>query len=91
MEVRLTADQEAFVRDALESGRLESPEEAAQEAFALWEERERRRAELRASLDAAEAAIDAGLGEPAVTRETVQELAARVKERGRARLASQRG
>jgi Arc/MetJ-type ribon-helix-helix transcriptional regulator len=60
MEVHLTPDQEAFVRQAIASGRLERAEDALQEAFALWESRERNRAELLAGLDAAEADIAAG-------------------------------
>lgn len=41
MEVRLTPDQEAFVRQAIESGRLPRAEDAVEEALSLWEERER--------------------------------------------------
>ena len=43
MEVQLTTDQKAFVRRAVESGRLHSEEEAIKEALALWEDRERQR------------------------------------------------
>ncbi|HYW39660.1 MAG TPA: hypothetical protein VE957_16235 [Terriglobales bacterium] len=38
-------DQKAFVRQAIESGRLHREEDAGQEALSLWEERERTRAE----------------------------------------------
>ena len=48
MEVHLSADQQAFVRQVVSSGRLQGEEEAVQEAFALWEERERRRMEILA-------------------------------------------
>ena len=44
MEVHLTPDQKAFVRQAIESGRLHREEDAVQEALSLWEERERARA-----------------------------------------------
>ena len=44
MEVRLTPDQEAFVRHAIESGRFHRAEDAVEEALLLWEERERKRA-----------------------------------------------
>jgi len=37
MEVHLTPDQKAFVRQAIESGRLNREEEAVQEALSLWE------------------------------------------------------
>jgi Arc/MetJ-type ribon-helix-helix transcriptional regulator len=60
MEVHLTPDQEALVRDAIASGRLNRPEDAVEQALLLWEERERRRVEILASLDAAEADIKAG-------------------------------
>ena len=39
MEVHLTPDQEAFIRDAIGSGRIEREEDAVREALALWEER----------------------------------------------------
>ncbi len=41
MEVQLTADQEAFIRQAAASGRYPSPEAAVRDAMAHWEERER--------------------------------------------------
>jgi len=41
MEVQLTQDQKAFVRQAIESGRLRTEEDAVKEALSLWEERER--------------------------------------------------
>lgn len=46
MEVQLTPDQKAFVRQAIQTGRLHREEDAVQEALALWEERERTRAEI---------------------------------------------
>jgi len=46
MDVNLTPDQKAFARRAIESGRLHSEQDAVQEALALWEERERQRAEF---------------------------------------------
>jgi Arc/MetJ-type ribon-helix-helix transcriptional regulator len=87
MEVRLTPDQEAFVRHAIEDGRFHRPEDAVAEALALWEERERTRAEVLAALDAAEASLAKGEGQ-AITPENVQKVAADVKQRGRARLAA---
>ncbi len=55
MEVSLTPDQKAFIRQAIETGRLQHEEEAVQEALSLWEERERKRAEFLASLEDAKA------------------------------------
>ena len=57
MEVQLTPDQKAFIRLAIESGRLHGEEDAVQEALSLWEERERTRAEILAAVDAAEASL----------------------------------
>ena len=62
MEVELTRDQQALIRQAIEAGRLHGPEEAAKEALSLWEERERRRAEILASVDIAEASRAAAKG-----------------------------
>ncbi len=42
MEVQLTPNQEAFIRQAIQTGRLHRKEDAVQEAISLWEERERR-------------------------------------------------
>jgi putative addiction module CopG family antidote len=88
MEVRLTPDQEAFVRQAIESGRLHRAEDAVEEALSLWEERERKRAELLATLDEAEASLARGEGR-IITQESMRELAEEVKERGRSRLAAE--
>jgi hypothetical protein len=43
MVVRFIPDpeQEALIRQAIASGRLRRPDEAAKEAFLLWEQRER--------------------------------------------------
>jgi len=89
MEVHLTPDQEAFVRQAIESGRLHRPEDAVEEALRLWEERERTRAEILAAVDAAEASLDRGEGIE-VTEQSMRELAEGVKQRGRARLEGER-
>ena len=88
MEYRLTADQQASARLAVESGRLHSEEEAIQEALALWEERERGRVELLATLDDARASLARGDGR-VITRESMRELAAEVRDRGRAGLIAE--
>lgn len=89
MEVHLTPDQKAFVRQAIESGRLRGEEDAVREALSLWEERERRRLEILAAVDAAEASFARGEGRSVTTREEAQQLADDVKQRGRARLAAE--
>jgi Arc/MetJ-type ribon-helix-helix transcriptional regulator len=88
MEVELTSDQRAFARHAVESGRLRSEQDAVEEALALWEERERRRVEFRATLDEARASLARGEGRP-ITQGSMRELSAEVKERGRARLIAE--
>lgn len=88
MEVQLTPDQKAFVRQAIESGRLRREEDAVKEALSLWEERERNRAEILAAVDEAEASLTRGEGRN-ITRESMNELAESVKLRGRARLAAE--
>jgi Arc/MetJ-type ribon-helix-helix transcriptional regulator len=90
MEVRLTPDQEAFVRQAIESGRLHCAEDALEEALSLWEERERTRAEILAAVDAAEASLARGEGRTITNEQSMRQLAEEVKQRGRARLATQR-
>jgi putative addiction module CopG family antidote len=88
MDVHLTPDQQAFIRRAIESGRFTRAEDAVEEALSLWEGRERKRAEILASVDAAEASLARGEG-LIITQESMRDLADRVKERGRARLANE--
>ena len=85
MNVDLTPDQRAFAQRAIESGRFSREEEAVQEALRLWEERERRRIELLAAIDEAEASLARGAGRP-ITEESMAALAEEVKRRGRRRL-----
>lgn len=89
MNVELTPDQRALVKRAIDSGRFSHEDEAVQEALSLWEERERRRLEILASLDEAEASLARGEGRP-ITEESMTVLAEEVKQRGRARLAAER-
>lgn len=89
MEVHLTPDQKAFVRQAIESGRLNREEEAVQEALSLWEQRERTRAEILAAVDVAEASVARGEGR-VITQESMRQLADEGKQRGRNRLTAER-
>jgi len=86
MNVELTADQRAFVQRAIENGRFSREEEAVQEALALWEERERRRLEILAMVDEAEASLARGEGRE-ITEESMKALAEDVKQRMRRRIA----
>lgn len=88
MEVQLTPDQKAFIRQAIESGRLQREEDALHEALSLWEERERTRAEILTAVDVAEASIARGEGR-LITQDSVRQLADEVKQRGRGRLAAE--
>ena len=88
MEVQFTPDQEAFVRQAIAKGRLHRQEDAVQEALLMWEQRERVRAEILASVDTAEESIARGKGR-VITQESMRHLADDVKQRGRARLAAE--
>ncbi len=72
MDVGLTADQKAFARRAIESGRLHSEEDAVHEALTLWEERERQRAEFLFTLDDARASLNGGEGR-VITPESMQQ------------------
>jgi Arc/MetJ-type ribon-helix-helix transcriptional regulator len=60
MEVQFTPEQEAFIRQAIASGRLHRPEDAIQQALSLWERQERSRLEMLAALDEAEADLQTG-------------------------------
>jgi putative addiction module CopG family antidote len=88
MEVQLTPDQKAFVRQAIQSGRLHREEDAVKEALALWEERERTRAEILVAVDEAEASLARGEGR-IITQQSMRDLAGEVKQRGRDRLAAE--
>jgi len=89
MEVQLTPDQQAFVRQAFESGRLLREEDPVKQAMLLWEERERRRVEILAAVDEAEASLARGEGRSITTYQQVKQLADDVKRRGRARLSAE--
>ena len=89
MNVQLTPDQQAFVQKAIESGRFSHEEEAVQEALALWEERERRRLELVAMIDEADASLARGEGVP-MTEESVKVLVEEAKQRLRRRIEVER-
>jgi len=88
MEVQFTPEQKVFVRQAIETGRLHSEEEAIREALSLWEERERTRTEILAAVDVAEASLDRGATR-VITEQSMRDLAAEVKQRGRAKLAAE--
>jgi len=67
---------------------LHSEEAAVREALALWEERGRGRIELLATVTETRASLARGEGR-VNTQESMRELGAEVKERGRARLIAE--
>lgn len=89
MNVELIPDQRAFVQKSIESGRLARKEDAVREALARWEERERRRLEILAMLDEADAELARGEGIP-LTEESVKALTEEAKQRLRRRIEAER-
>jgi Arc/MetJ-type ribon-helix-helix transcriptional regulator len=89
MQLKLTPEQSEFVRLAIEAGRLRRPEDVIQEALALWVDRERRRAELLAKIDEAEASAARGEGR-IITSQSMRDLAEEVHQRGLTRLAAEK-
>jgi len=89
MEVRLSPDQESFIRQAIDAGRFRSSEEAVREALLLWEERERRRLEILAAVDQAEASLARGEGTSISSQAELTDFANNIKQRGLQRLASE--
>ena len=84
----MTPDQEACIRQAIETGRFQREEDVVREALSLWEERERKRAEFLATPDDAKASLARGEGR-IITQQSMRELAEEVKQRGLARLATE--
>ena len=85
MEVQLTEGQKALIQHAIQTGRFAREEDALQEALSLWESRERRRAEILAAVDLAEASAARGGGRLIATYEETVQLADEIKRRGSAR------
>ena len=82
MQIALTPGREAFIRHAIERGRLDRAEDAVTEALLLWEERERVRSEFLASRDESRGFIALGEG-IAIMQDSMRALAEQVKRRGR--------
>jgi Arc/MetJ-type ribon-helix-helix transcriptional regulator len=88
MQIDLTPEQQDFVRQAIESGRFERPEDAVQAAMTLWVDRERRRAEILTAVDIARASIRRGESIE-ITQESMRALAEDIKRRGRAQFVDE--
>jgi putative addiction module CopG family antidote len=83
MDVRLTPEQEALIRQGIENGEYRTAEDAVKEALAHWEEDKRRLAELRALIDEGDADLAAGRYTD-FTEETLPDLIEQIKREGRA-------
>ena len=88
MQIELTPEQRDFVRRAMDEGRLKRAEDAVQQGLELWIERERRRDEILAAIDEAEASLARGEGR-IITEDSMRQLAEEVHQRGLARLAAE--
>ncbi len=86
MDITLTPEQSDIVRQAVESGRVHDSRQAVEQAIALWVERERRRAELVTSLEAAEASLSRGEG-IVITRDSMEAMVRDVIDRCARRLS----
>jgi Arc/MetJ-type ribon-helix-helix transcriptional regulator len=60
VQVDFTPDQEAFVQEAIRSGRLNRAEDAVRQALSLWERDERKRLEILAAFEESEADLESG-------------------------------
>lgn len=89
MEVQLTDDQVAVVRQAIESGQYSSEEDALRHVLSIWDEREQYLAEIRADLAIAEAQFARGEGRTISSLEESRQLVDEICQRGMARLAAE--
>ncbi len=89
MEVHLTADQKAFIRQGVENGRYLREEDALHEALTLWERHERRRAEILSAVELAETSFARGEGRKITTQQEAAQLVEDIKRRGLSRLAAE--
>ena len=89
MQIELSEEADEFIRRAIETGRHRRAEDAVREALELWIERERRREELLAALDIAEASV--ARGEVRLMQSgSSRKLAEEIHQRGAARLAARK-
>ena len=89
MEIQLTPEERDLIGRAVDTGRLKRPEDAVHQALELWIERERRREEILAALDEAEASVARGKVRT-MPAGSGRQLAEEVHRRGLARLAAER-
>jgi len=78
-----------LIRHSINAGRFRGREDAVREAMSLWEERERRRLEITATVEQAEAPLARGEGRRIATHEELTQLTEDIQRRGMARLAAE--
>jgi putative addiction module CopG family antidote len=89
MEVRVSPEQEELVRQAVESGRYRGAEDVVREALEMWHDRERKRADIMAVFDFAEASVSR-VAKRNVAKEPATKPARKGKRRGRKRVAEEK-
>ena len=87
MQIELSEEADEFIRRAVETGRHQRPEDAVREALELWIDRERRREELLAALDQADASVARGAVR-VMPAGSGRKPAEEIHQRGMARLAA---
>lgn len=86
MQIELTPEQVSFIDMGIQSGRFRNADDAMRKMLVEWEQRERARMELLASLELAQHSVEAGEGET-YTADTMRLLVDSVKKSGMENLA----
>lgn len=86
MQIELTPEQVTFIDMGIQSGRFRNADDAMRKMLVEWEQRERARMELLASLELAQHSVEAGEGET-YTADTMRLLVDSVKKSGMENLA----
>lgn len=81
MDITINHELEAMIRRHVDSGRCSAPADVIREAMDLFEERERRREELRRAIAEGQAAVDRG--------EVCELDLEEIKRKGRERVANE--
>ena len=88
MNIQPTPEQDIFIRQAIESGRISRPEDAVSEALSLWAARERRRTEILTAAHLSEDSFARGEGRTVTSLQEAKQLSDDVRRRGLARLTA---
>ena len=88
MQIQLSPEQSSFVELAIQEGRFRDPEEAMQQALALWVKQERVRLELLAEIEAWDNSSRREDDTVLDSEDDIAAFFAGVEQRGLAKLAS---